>query len=83
MSLARVLARGQVTLPRDVRRQAGIKPGDAIDVQVLGPGLLQFVVLPKLSPRQLRDRYPIEGPVDEASDRQAWEATAAAEILGS
>ena len=81
MPLARVLARGQVTLPSEVRRQAGIKPGDALDVEVLGPGRLQFVVLPRLTPRELRDRYPIQGPIDEAADRPAWEAEAAAETL--
>jgi AbrB family looped-hinge helix DNA binding protein len=83
MSLARVLARGQVTLPRDVRRQAQIKPGDALDIEVLGPGRLQLVVLPKLTPRQLRDRYPIQGPIEEPADRTAWEAEAAAETTGN
>ena len=83
MSLARVLARGQVTLPREVRRQAGIKPGDALDIEVLGPGRLQLVVLPKLTPRQLRNRYPIQGPIDEAADRAAWQAEAAAETLAN
>ena len=83
MALAKVSARGQVTLPREVRRLAGIKPGDALDIQVLGPGRLRFVVLPKLSPRELRDRYPIEAPIDFAADREAWQAQAAAEIYRS
>ena len=81
MALAKVLARGQMTLPSEIRRLAGIKPGDSLNVEVLGPGRLQVTVLPKLSPRQLRDRYPIEGPVDEAADREAWQASAAAEAL--
>jgi AbrB family looped-hinge helix DNA binding protein len=83
MSLARVLARGQVTLPREVRLQAEIKPGDSLDIEVLGPGRLQLVVLPKLTPRQLRDRYPIQGPIEEAADRAAWQAEAAAETPGN
>ena len=77
MPIARVLPRGQVTLPRDVRRAAGIKPGDALDIQVIGPGRVRFVVLPQLSPRQLRDRFPIDSPIDEVADRAAWEAAAA------
>ena len=83
MTFAKVLARGQVTLPREIRRQAGIKPGDALDIQVLGPGRLQFVVLPKISPRELRDRYPIEVPIDEAEDRSAWQEAAARDVFGT
>ena len=83
MALAKVLARGQVTLPREIRRLAGIKPRDSLNVEVLGPGRLQVTALPKLSPRQLRDRYPIEGPIDEVADRDAWQAAAAGDILGT
>jgi AbrB family looped-hinge helix DNA binding protein len=82
MSLVKVLARGQVTLPREVRRRAGIKPGDSLYVEVIGPGRVQITALPKLGPRELRDRYPIEMPVDEAADRAAWESAAAADALG-
>jgi AbrB family looped-hinge helix DNA binding protein len=81
VALARVLARGQVTLPREVRRLAGIKPGDALDLEVVGPGRLRGVVLPQLGPRELRERYPIEGPIDEAVDRASWEGKAAKEAL--
>lgn len=82
MAVARILARGQVTLPREVRRKAGIKPGDVLNIEVLGPGRLQFSALPIVSPRELRERYPIDGPVDEASDRAEWQAAAAKEALG-
>lgn len=81
MSLAKVLARGQVTLPREVRERAQIKPGDVLNIEVLGPGRLRFTVLPKLSPRELRDRYPITVPIDEAADREAWQATAAKDVI--
>lgn len=82
MSIATVLARGQITLPRQVRRLAGIKPGDALHIEVLGPGRLELTALPKLSPRELRARYPIDGPIDEATSRKAWQASAAKGVLG-
>jgi AbrB family looped-hinge helix DNA binding protein len=82
MALVKVLARGQVTLPRRVRQLAGIKPGDALNIEVLGPGRLRFTALPDLSPRELRDLYPIEAPIDEVLDRQEWQATAATEVIG-
>ena len=81
MALAKVLARGQVTLPREVRKRAGIKPGDSVNVEVLGPGRVQFTVLPRLSPRELRDRYPIDVPIDEPRDRDAWQSKAAADVI--
>lgn len=81
MALAKVLGRGQVTLPREVRRVARIKPGDVANIEVLGPGLLRLSVLPRLSPRELRSRYPIEGPIDEVADRRAWEDAAAEETM--
>ena len=83
MAIAKVLARGQITLPREVRRLAGIKPGDAVDIQVTGPGQIRFSLLPKLSPRELRDRYPIVAEIDESADRPAWQAKAAADALGT
>ncbi len=83
MALARILGRGQLTLPTGVRRAAGIKPGDSVSVEVIAPGRLEMIVLPTFSPWELRDRYPIESAVREASDRAAWQAQAALDVLGS
>ena len=80
MALAKVLGRGQITLPREVRRLAGIKPGDSLEVEMVGPGRVQCIVLPGLSPRELRDRYPIDIAVHEKADRQAWQAAAAVDV---
>jgi len=82
MPVARVLSRGQVRLPREVRRKAGIKPGDVLSIEVLGPGLLQFSALPVVSPRELRERYPIEGPVREEADRAGRQEAAVGDVLG-
>ena len=38
LELGKIQSRGQVTLPRNVRQRAGIKPGDAVTIQVVGPG---------------------------------------------
>ncbi len=82
MATAKVLARGQVTLPRQARAGAGIKPGDTVSVEVLGPGCVRLIVLPRLTPRELRERYPITDPVDISADRAAWQAEAAADAIG-
>src|SRR3990172_983116 len=83
MPVAKVLAHGQVTLPREVRRKARIKPGDVFNIEVIGPGQLRLTALPALGPRELRDRYAIEGPIDEVADRAAWQEAAAGDVLGS
>lgn len=82
MSLSRVLARGQITLPREVRQRAGIKPDDLLGVEVIGQGQIRCSVLPDLSPRELRERYPIEVEIDETRDQPAWEAVAAGDTFG-
>lgn len=82
MDVIKVLARGQVTLPRRVRQEADIQAGDILAVEVLGPGRVQLTALPKLGPRELRERYPIEAPIEEDADREAWQAVAAEDVLG-
>ena len=81
MTTARVQSRGQITLPKEARRRAGIQPGDTLYVEVLKEGQIRLRALPRLKPRELRDRYPIEVPVDEQRDRADWESAAAGEVV--
>ncbi len=81
-ALAKVQARGQVTLPREIRRAIGIEPGDTIVLRVTGPGKVELGVLPRLTIDDLAARYPIEGPIDEPADRAAWQEAAAKDVLG-
>lgn len=83
MTLGKVLARGQITLPREVRRAAQIQPGDAVTFRVIGPGTLEIRVLPRLRLAEALKRYRIDTPVDDAADRQEWQAAAAEDVLGS
>lgn len=46
MGLGRVQARGQVTIPAQVREAAGIRPGDTILFTVTGPGRGEFALIP-------------------------------------
>jgi AbrB family looped-hinge helix DNA binding protein len=48
VALAKVQGRGQITLPHDVREEARIKPGDVLNVYVIGPGQLKVDVVPQL-----------------------------------
>jgi AbrB family looped-hinge helix DNA binding protein len=82
VAIGKVQSRGQITLPREVRRAAQIQPGDTVTIQALGPGTVQVKILSRLTLRDLFERYPIEGPVNIAADRAKWEAEAAQEVLG-
>ena len=82
MPTAKVQARGQITLPSKSRRKAGIRAGDILHVEVLDSGEIRLKALPRLGPRQLRERYPIDVSIDETRDRAAWQADAAKDVIG-
>ena len=82
MAIGKILGRGQVTLPREIRRAASVQPGDTVVFRVTGPGTIELKTLPRLSLDEALERYRIDGPVDLASDRIQWEAHAAGDVFG-
>ena len=83
VTLGKILARGQVTLPRAIRRAAGLKPGEAVMFRATAPGKVEITVLPRLRLAEALERYRIEGPIDDAADRAEWQAIAASDVLGA
>ena len=81
MAIARVQARGQVTLPKEVRDAAGVEPGDAVIVEATGRGTVELRVVPRMTLAETFERYRIDEPVDLAADRARWEAAAADRVL--
>lgn len=81
MPLGKVLARGQITLPKEVRLAAGIEPGDKVIVRAKKPGTIEIEALPRLTLAQTLEMYHIEGPIDWDKDREAWEAEAAKHVI--
>ena len=68
MGFGKVQARGQVTIPADVRQAAEIRAGDTLLFEVTGAGQLRVVVLPTHpSLDDLFDRYSL--PEKFESDR--------------
>lgn len=45
MGLSKVQARGQVTLPTEVRRAAGVAPGDTVIIEAVGKGKVHITAL--------------------------------------
>ena len=81
MALAKVLGRGQVTLPRAVRGAAGVRPGDMVLVRATGPGTITLEVLPRMTLAESLARYAVAEPVDVVRLREAAAAEAAEEAL--
>jgi bifunctional DNA-binding transcriptional regulator/antitoxin component of YhaV-PrlF toxin-antitoxin module len=77
------LARGQVTLPKEIRREAFVEPGDTVMFRVTGPGTVKVKVLPRLTLREALEHYQIEGTVDLEADRAQWQEKAAGEVIAA
>jgi len=81
MALARVSARGQITIPREIRQQSQIEPGATLFLRVLAPGRIEISVLAKPNLQDLLERYRIDGEVDLAAAREEGEKQAAVEAI--
>jgi len=56
----RITAKGQVTIPQDVRERAGLMPGTDVEFQVDG-GVVRLVKIPPTATRRTRGRKLVEG----------------------
>ena len=82
MELAKVQPRGQVTVPRAIRRAAGIEPGDVVAFAVTAPGRVELRALPRLTLAELLRRYHVDRAYDDAREREAWQSEAVKDVLG-
>ena len=63
-AIGRVQARGQVTLPREIRPATGIRAGAELIFLSLGPGRFEaHLVPPRRTVRELLDAFATDGPV--------------------
>ena len=82
MSTTKVQSRGQITLPRHVRRAAGIKPGDTVVIRVLGPSHLELQVERRMTLEEAFERWEPVLPVpDWDAAREEAEAELADEFI--
>lgn len=81
MVLGKVLARGQVTLLREIRQAANIKPGDRVTFRVTEQGTVEIRALPRMKLSEALERYRIEEPLDGETLDQSWQNEAVKDIL--
>ena len=83
VALGKVQARGQVTVPSEIRHAVGIEPGDTLLLRATGPTTVEVEVLPRMTFQEFLDRYHVDAPYDDAAIREARQEDAAREIFGS
>lgn len=77
MGLSKVQARGQVTLPTEVRRAAGVAPGDTVIIEAAGKGKVHITALGTHEPLDtVFQRYSGPGAVPAGLWDQVAEAVA-------
>lgn len=75
MGLSKVQARGQVTLPSDIRRATGVAPGDVVIIEAAGRGKVHITALGTDEPLdRVFKRYSGPGAVPAG----LWDQVAAA-----
>ena len=60
----------EITVPKSIRRKAGIKPGDRFEFRVSGRVIN---IIPKLSPDELQDEREIRDPKIRAAIEQGYQ----------
>lgn len=60
----------EITVPKSIRRKAGIKPGDQFEFRVSGRVIN---IVPKLSPNELQDQREVQDPKVRAHIRKSNE----------
>jgi AbrB family looped-hinge helix DNA binding protein len=60
----------EITVPKSIRRKAGIKPGDRVEFSVSGRVIN---ITPKLSPDELQDEREVRDPKIRAAIREGYQ----------
>ena len=81
MVLAKVLARGQLTIPQEIRQKANLSPGDLVQVDVDETGVIHLRRLSNVTFEEMFERDLIETTVDWPTTVEAAEREEAERVL--
>lgn len=81
MQTSRVQQRGQITLPKEVREEAAISPGDLVSFRVLGEHQIVIEVIPVRPLQYFWERFGTDEPYDDRAIREDWQREAAADVI--
>ena len=69
----------EITVPKSIRRKAGLKAGDQVEFQVSGRTI---TIVPKLTPDEIQDEREIRDPKVRATIRKSYEDVVAGKSRG-
>lgn len=74
MPMVKIQGRGQITLPKNVRKRLGCKPGDTLIIDDTRPGVAELRVFHPMTLEETFEKWHIEGPIDWHTLREEAEA---------
>jgi bifunctional DNA-binding transcriptional regulator/antitoxin component of YhaV-PrlF toxin-antitoxin module len=83
MAVERVRPGGEISLPAEVQKALGLATGDLIRIDVTERGTAEIRRIRPLRFAEALERYRIEGPINEAAGREAWQDRAARDVFRS
>jgi bifunctional DNA-binding transcriptional regulator/antitoxin component of YhaV-PrlF toxin-antitoxin module len=83
MTLARLLQRGQLTIPQEVREKLCLEPGAVLQIEVTGPDRFEVRRVPSMTFKQMQEfaRSFEDTGLDLEEARKLGEADAADAVL--
>jgi AbrB family looped-hinge helix DNA binding protein len=81
MAIAKVLAKGQITIPRGIREKVQMSPGDLVRIESIGEHQFIVEVLPTLTLEEMLARFHSDEPVDLDRLRREGEEEAADQVI--
>ncbi|MCO5223608.1 MAG: AbrB/MazE/SpoVT family DNA-binding domain-containing protein [Thermomicrobiales bacterium] len=82
MAKSTVQTRGQVTIPKSVREEAAVAPGDIVDIRADGMHKVIIEVIPVKPLDYFWEKFARDEPYDDDAIRSEWQDVAAAEAIG-
>jgi AbrB family looped-hinge helix DNA binding protein len=81
VAITKVLARGQITIPREIREKVHLDPGDLVRIEPIGADRFVVEVIPTLTVDEILARFHSDEPVDLERLREEGEEEAATEVI--
>lgn len=82
MAKSTLQQRGQVTIPKSIREEASMSPGDIVEVRADGFHRVVIEVIPIKPLEYFWEKFARDVPYDDDAARAEWEPIAAAEAMG-
>lgn len=81
MARSTLQPRGQVTIPKSVRDEVGLAPGDIVEIRAAGPHKVVIEVIPVKPLEYFWQKFATARPYEDDALRREWQEIAAADAI--